>query len=80
VFKGVATWSGWKEEAGTFNRFAVGTVMAMAFGAAGGALALALPRGDAWALGLAIGPVLLAGLVWSLYRGPAWWGDALHDR
>jgi hypothetical protein len=80
VLKAVVAWGGWKHEAGTFNRWVVGTVMAISFAAAGGALAHALPARDWWALGLVIGPLVQAGLVWSLYRGPKWWPRALHDR
>jgi hypothetical protein len=73
VFKAAVAWGGWKDQAGTFNRYAVGTVLSIMFGAAGGTLALVLPGGDPWAIGIAFGPPLLAGLVRSFYRGPQWW-------
>lgn len=77
VFKVSMSWGRWPEEAGTFNRFAVGTVLSLAFAASGGAL-IAAHKLDIWTVaGLFAGPLLLAGFIWSLYRFELWgrkWG------
>ena len=74
VFKTALRWGDWGKAAGLFNRYAIGTVVSLTFGASGGALAYALSTGNrSLAAAALLGPWVLAGFVYSLYRGPKWW-------
>lgn len=76
VLKAASAWTTWKEQPGIFNRWAVGTVLSVGFGAAAGAMAFALGDGSlSLFAGAALGPVLVCGLIASIYRWEGtWWG------
>jgi hypothetical protein len=73
VFKVAMSWGRWPHQPGTFNRFAVGTVLSLAFAVSGGAL-ISSTLNTSTVAGLLAGPILLTAFIWSLYRWERWGG------
>ena len=78
VLKAASSWRGWGEEPGVFNRFVLGTGVSLAFASAGGGIAWGIVlSAPALAIGCAIAPLVLFGMVWSLYPCEGNWWTAL---